>query len=721
MRDIIRKIGIFFEAHVEKVVLGVVGVICMVLLYMFVIFSPNAVVYDGNKYSPAEIDHYIEEQAAELRAGLNREPELVEPYSPRLHGALSPDDPVRQGIPGELKEGFTGLFSSALDGIVNEQLFIPLPSSSLMEMASKREYRLPRIGEVSDVAVEHIRAVAYVPTEEVDEKLTYDGAGHEVNDIDLVTVEAKYDVAALYSRFHESFASEFLPEQWRDPCLAVPVFAAVQLQRQELLDDGSWSEWYNVPRSRIDHHRKMFEIVEDVDQLRGGGIKVRLLQFNNPEVRMDLLQPQAYQIASAKEEWFPPTMHTKYIEQRKKEELEEKRVAREEEREERRRELEEKRGDRFGGRSGGTRPSTGMAGRSPYADIYGGGTSPYGDRRTRRSRTDRGTSERGGLYDGTRLPARDRTSRRRSRDSRDTTDMDYLYMSETSTGARTVEKSGLDKVYDEFYEVQLDYRTNPAEMEEPLLFWAHDDTVEPLKSYRYRIRLGVFNPVAGTKHVSEQDLSKMDQVILWSEFSDVTEQVTIPGWMYFFAQDIQETAKTVTVEVAKYVLGYWYSQEFLVNPGEVIGKEVKNETQESEFVGRAVAERYGTVTSSPRSQFGDEPDVIDYNTGAIMVDAVLVNDWLGSGVGQLSRRNYFNVLYSFDGMNIEQMPIKPSNWSAELLAMSNEIKRVQKEEKEPLRAWDSSTRRRRGRGALEGYEGMAGSEYEMMLQQMMAD
>jgi hypothetical protein len=348
--------------------------------------------------------------------------------------------------------------------------------------------------------------------------------------------------------------------------------------------------------------------------------------------------------------------------------------------------------------------------------------STYGDRRSRRSRTDRGTSERGGLYDGTRLPGRDRTSRRRSRDARDTTDMDYLYMSETGTAARTVEKSGLDKVYDEFYEIQLDYRTNLSKKEEPLLFWAHDDTVEPLKSYRYKIRLGVFNPVAGTKHVSEQDLSKKDQVILWSEFSDVTEQVTIPGRMYFFAQDIQETAKTVTVEVAKYVLGYWYSQEFLVNPGEVIGKEVKNETQESEFVGRALgdryADRYAPVTSSHDQS---EPDVINYNTGAIMVDAVLVNDWLGSGLGQLSRRNYFNLLYSLDGMNIEQMPVKPSNWSAELLAMSNEIKRIQKEEKEPLRAWDSSTRRRRGRGTMEGYEGMGGTEYDMMLQQMLSD
>jgi len=197
--------------------------------------------------------------------------------------------------------------------------------------------------------------------------------------------------------------------------------------------------------------------------------------------------------------------------------------------------------------------------------------------------------------------------------------------------------------------------------------------------------------------------------------------VTIPGRMYFFAQDIQETAKTVTVEVAKYVLGYWYSQEFLVNPGEAIGKEVENESAESEkiVIGGVGGGRYSAVVSSQDKTM--EPKTINYSTGAIMVDAVLVNDWLGAGVGQLSRRNYFNVLYSFDGMNIEQMPVKPRNWSAELLAMSNEIKRVQKEEKEPLRAWGSATRQRRGRGTLEGYEGMAGSEYDMMLQRMMAE
>jgi hypothetical protein len=190
----------------------------------------------------------------------------------------------------------------------------------------KKEYHLPSIGEVKDVGVEYIRAVAYVPTQMVTEQAPYDKVAHEPNDIDLVTVEAKFDVADLYRRFFASFAGEDVREEiWRDPCLARPVFAAVQLQRQEFLGGGTWGGWQDVPRSNIDYHKRLFQIVEKAEELPPGGIKVRLLQFNDKQVMMDLLQPPAYQIASAKEEWFPPSLHARFIDLQRKEDLEAKR------------------------------------------------------------------------------------------------------------------------------------------------------------------------------------------------------------------------------------------------------------------------------------------------------------------------------------------------------------------------------------------------------------
>jgi hypothetical protein len=226
-------------------------------------------------------------------------------------------------------------------------------------------------------------------------------------------------------------------------------------------------------------------------------------------------------------------------------------------------------------------------------------------------------------------------------------------------------------------------------MEEPLVFWAHDDTVELGKSYRYRMRLGVFNPVAGTNQFIEQDKSLKNKVILWSGFSDATETVDIPGTLYFFPREIQEAAKTVTVTACRYVLGYWYCKNFTVKQGEVIGKGVEYKATDKE--------KEVTV-----------PKIVDYATGAILLDVIPVNDW--SGGKNLRSRHYFDMLYSFDGTNIEHIPVKSRYWAEGLQIKFNEIKRAEKEPKEPLRAWGGrpSQRRLQPLGMPPGMPGMPG-------------
>ncbi len=109
----------------------------------------------------------------------------------------------------------------------------------------------------------------------------------------------------------------------------------------------------------------------------------------------------------------------------------------------------------------------------------------------------------------------------------------------------------LDDIYRELDEILITGRTNLRRIREPLLFWAHDDTVEPGKSYRYRIRLGVFNPIAGTNKFNEQDEDLKNQIVLWSEFSEVEEIVKVPGTLYFFPRDVKNAAGIVTVDVAR--------------------------------------------------------------------------------------------------------------------------------------------------------------------------
>ncbi|MFQ6035144.1 MAG: hypothetical protein ACE5NM_04755 [Sedimentisphaerales bacterium] len=740
------KIGNLFEEHIEKIVLAVVGLVCIWLFITRVLISPNAVSYDNQKFSPSEIDKYILQQhAKELEYTLKQPPELKSVYVSKLNGPLEPNDPVRQGIYGDLQAGFDGLLASAING-VDTRWSIPLPPAISTEISGGRHYALPLIdgviGEVEDVAVEHIRAAAYVPTLLVTEEVPYENAAPAPDDIDLVTVEAKFDVKQLYERFKESFTGIDVPEQWRDPCLAVPVFAAVQLQRQELLDDGSWSDWQDVPRSKIDHRKRMFEIIEDIESLPPGGIKVRLLQFNDPEVRMDLLQPQAYQIASANEEWFPPSLHAKFLELQSKEKMEVKR----EEREAKKQEEERLLGQRLDGRR--SRLSAGRLGTAraggAYYEGYGSAEGLYGTSRarprrgrpgSRTGRTDMGLYDDTGLYGDTGLAGGRGRRRPRTRGLGGLErDIETEYM--MPIGGRGISRGpSTNDVYYEFEDISLTPRTDLAKWREPLVFWAHDDTVQPGKSYRYRIRLGVFNPVAGTNQVPKQHQSFTKKVILWSKFSDITEPVSIPGRLYFFAKDIQEAAKKVTVQVSKYMLGYWYSEDFPVRYGEVIGKVVESEPpQPKERFGRrglgwtSGRSRGGLRTArtayvAPQEQI-TEPESIDYSTGAVLVDAVAVNDW--SGAGYLRPRLYFDMLYSFDGTNIEHMPIKPGNWSADLLAIYSQINKLQREPKEPLRAWDSRVggrRRRLPTPGLEEYDMMEeeyyDEEYDLMMEEMM--
>lgn len=694
------SIGSFFEEHVEKIILVVVGLICVWLLIARVLFSPNVVAYNEGKFSPSAIDNEILKEARDLAKTLNEPPEKLEAYEPKVNDFLAKLD------------------SSISDLEIGSRTLAPRETVAADAVGV---YDLPRIGEVNEVTIEHIRAVAYMPIDEVTEQNTYDKAGNEPNDIDLVTVAAKYDVAGLYQRFKESFV-EYVEERWADPCLAEPLFAAVQLQRQERSDDGTWSPWKEVPRARIDSYKKLFEIVEDVKGLPAGGLKVRLLQYDYPLVQIGLLQPDPYQFATAAEEWLPPELHKEYKRLKAKEALEAKREEREEQREERQRGRD---GigtpGGVGGRTTGRRPQGSRArgasrGGVGGDDAYGMGADyGMGDSRSRgRTRGRRSTNVRGGTAP---TDTRGRTSSGRSSRGR-TGELPYedmMYGDMMGIGGRDARFSPINEVYSKYDEMVLNRLTEWEKLEE-LTFWAHDDSVEPEKTYRYRIRLGVFNPIAGTDKVSKDYQERKNNVILWSDFSEVTEPVEIMGKLYFFANNVREADKAVNVEVARLALGRWYSHDFWVRHGEVIGEPLEPETEEDD---RSSRQRRLNTMNDPSGRFSpmtmartnkpNVPEIIDYRTGAIVVDAVVINDWTTQA--PLRPRNYYNMLYSFDGTQIEHMPVGASYIPPELVEVKRHIAKLQREPQEEFKAFGSSDRRQRMGGDM--MDEYYGDEYYM--------
>ena len=94
-----------------------------------------------------------------------------------------------------------------------------------------------------------------------------------------------------------------------------------------------------------------------------------------------------------------------------------------------------------------------------------------------------------------------------------------------------------------------------------------------------------------------------------------------------------------------------------------------------------------------------------------------MNDWWGDKT--LRTRHYYDMLYSFDGINIEHMPIGTTYWSKDMQSTYSYISRMSREEQEPFKDFGSG-RRRGGRPGQGGYEDM-GLYDEMLYEQEMME
>jgi hypothetical protein len=619
----------FLLDHIEKIAMVFAGAICLYLLSTGVLLNPNAVKYQGRTYSPGDVDKRIEKDTEELKDRLAGEPSAGREPEEKLGDYLS------------LMENSVKLDTS---------LWPVVPRLTTPDDDGRR-YAIPEPPVISDAAADQIRALAYFPKQEVGGQVTYKSVAAEPNDLDLVTVEAKLDVAGLYDSFKESFVGPSVRPQWQDPCLAKPIFAAVELQRSRELSDGSWSDWQDVSRLKIDNMKSLLEVIERVEDLPRGGMKVRLLQYNKDDVMSNILQPAAYDIASAEEQWYPPSLHEQYLSLIKEQQLAKRREELEKAKEEREQEFEEaRRSRRENNRTVNSARQNNPGGSDSWMNAGPGGGRTRSDSPLRRDRLNRN----------------DRSDREQER--------------EELRLRREQEKQMQENPDAQLEKLKITSKSQLEGMTEPLLFWAHDDTVEPGNTYRYRIRLGVFNPLAGTNKLKSDSESYKDKVIIWSNFADAG-CIEIPDRLYFFATDIREAANSVIVEVFRYAMGYWYSKQYVVEAGEVIGKVDSPEEKKSDD---DTQENLLQQTESILI-----PDKVDFRTKALMVDTSEVRDWTGGR--NLRNNDHFEIYYSYDGSSIESQPIRQRYWSSAMLDTYNDIRSQMRQPKQPYRGRSGTT------------------------------
>ncbi len=178
--------------------------------------------------------------------------------------------------------------------------------------------------------------VAFIPNEELTDEVTYDKVEDtRLEDIDLVTVASSIDSKKLFEDFRNAFAGKNIPIEQREEQYGKPVFAKVELQRRTLQQDGSWSQWSEIPRTILSQ-KKSLQLPTQADDYSA---QIALEQFAKNEIINEVLQPPVYDNAIPAAEWICPPFYNerqkildKEKEELKKRLLEEERARRHQDR-----------------------------------------------------------------------------------------------------------------------------------------------------------------------------------------------------------------------------------------------------------------------------------------------------------------------------------------------------------------------------------------------------
>ncbi len=111
--------------------------------------------------------------------------------------------------------------------------------------------------------------------------------------------------------------------------------------------------------------------------------------------------------------------------------------------------------------------------------------------------------------------------------------------------------------------------------------WAHDLTVQPGRTYRYRLRALVYNPLFQKRRLmDDQRETYFHKLSLESQPSDWTDPIDVDPEHWFFAVKGSERSSTATIEVWRVFDGRPRVQEFEVTPGDTIGGQIPIDTAE---------------------------------------------------------------------------------------------------------------------------------------------
>ncbi len=576
-----------FEQHVEKLVLGVVGVVFLGVLAMQFLVSPNEVNYEGQMIAPDSVLERLGGRADELLGKMtDPSPVLPEVETPDLASRF--DAAFGKPAIGEDRiaavpfgSGF-GLEIAEVEDLDGPVTALALPAPPAVQVASQWTTADPFF----------LRAHPEVRAHMFRERQPFD----EVS----VTVETVLDGTAIESALREAAEGRrAIPSHWwSEGGQGLVEVLGVEVERQRRQADGSWGaaepvesvRWTPTAMEALNEGASEDDVV-GWEGLGAADLRelARLAQ-DDPS----LVSQPPYVPSISGVEWVPPSK----VDEREARLEMDARIARAEDR---LGELEDelaKMKDRQAGRSNdpGSRDPAGGGRRSGGSSglIIGGGGSRSGGSRSQRDdpmdvRIERKEEEIAEQEDSIAAleeeyeelakadpSATARSPRRSSRPAANPgrPSSGPIILGGDPTGGRTATGTRSSR---------RGSRQSAIESPGPLLeveeyqVWTHDLTAEPGAEYRYRLRYGVNNPLYGRERSLGSDdealMAEAKKPVVQSPWSEWSESMQVADDMYYFVTSARDRgqlgqgAASATAEVYQMFYGYYRGRTMTLEPG----------------------------------------------------------------------------------------------------------------------------------------------------------
>jgi hypothetical protein len=599
----------FIELHFEKILAGVGAALLVGLLAWYGIGSPNTVEFNGESVGPRELDGKILAAAEDLRGRVKRAkvetpevPQYSKILAERFRAGILEPPPGSETPPIPSRLRLTGSFGN------------PIP---------KLDEKEERGGEVAIVtplppsqpALRAGRSLVVQTEATLGEKKTADDNTPPV-ELPWVTVAAYLPKSAQQAAMTEAHYATALSKVYA---------AGVDVERQEMLASGQWSEWKPVAPGKA--MPTLDAPTPVIDDTTGQIINRQALDQAFETVKSAqgrIVQPPFYDVKAGDAWQVPPIAG---FEDEEPTDEDKPPTPREKKEQERRPREPTGRQPPPGGYPGGGGNRVGV-GLGPRGGGPGGFAGDGG----------RGADDARAKAEGRKQAAEDLKDAKDALAKKDYDAADSKASSVLSNEhANDSQKKQAEKVRAEVEEwrqkesermAQLNPRgrmpypvpevmsqrgagpaagvsaqeaaliKHPDKADDPAV-WFHDDSVEAGKTYRYRMRVKLWNRYVG-RIKQLNDPMQARQTLLVGDWSLPSDSVTVPPGAYFFARSRVPGENTAAVEVFKWRKGAWVREVFEVHVGDAIGHMKETKVDDSD--GKPVRES------------------VDFSTGAVVLD-----------------------------------------------------------------------------------------------------